>query len=201
MERRGIIVGLGVVVWLLAGVAWAGPSFSERLVQAAKARTKHQVVYDGRYFRLSYPGGDVPKGLGVCTDVVVRSYRALGVDLQKLVHEDMRANFSSYPNHWGLERPDRNIDHRRVPNLRVFFARHGESLGKSKRASAYKPGDLVTWNVAAGGWLPHIGVVIDERSPDGKRPLIVHNIGEGPVAEDVLFNYDLTGHYRFKPKP
>ncbi len=184
-----------------AGSAQAEASFYDRLVKAANERTKHHVVYDPAYTRLAYPGGDVPKDRGVCTDVVIRSYRALGIDLQKLVHEDMRGNFSLYPKHWGLKGPDKNIDHRRVPNLQTFFKRHGKSLSKSRRAEDYRPGDLVTWNVASGGWLPHIGVVVDARSADGKRPLIVHNIGAGPVAEDILFAFEMTGHYRFEPKP
>ncbi len=184
-----------------AGSAQAEASFYDRLVKSANERTKHHVVYDPAYTRLAYPGGDVPKDRGVCTDVVIRSYRALGIDLQKLVHEDMRGNFSLYPKHWGLKGPDKNIDHRRVPNLQTFFKRHGKSLSKSRRAEDYRPGDLVTWNVASGGWLPHIGVVVDARSADGKRPLIVHNIGAGPVAEDILFAFEMTGHYRFEPKP
>ena len=188
-------------VLLAVGSAQAEASFSDRLVKAAKERTKHHVVYDPAYVRLAYPGGDVPKDRGVCTDVVIRSYRTLGIDLQKLVHEDMRRHFSLYPEHWGLKGPDKNIDHRRVPNLQTFFKRHGKSLSKSKRAEDYLPGDLVTWNVASGRWLPHIGVVVDTRSTDGKRPLIVHNIGAGPVAEDILFAFEMTGHYRFEPKP
>ncbi|MEC9464555.1 MAG: DUF1287 domain-containing protein [Myxococcota bacterium] len=198
---KSFVVLVGLWVWLSAGLVSAKSTFAERLVEAAVERTQHAVVYDGTYVKLSYPGGDVPKDRGVCTDVVIRSYRVLGIDLQKLVHEDMRRAFGEYPNHWGLKKPDKNIDHRRVPNLRAFFRRHGQSLGKSKQAADFKPGDLVTWNVASGGWLPHIGVVIDKWSVDGNRPLIVHNIGAGPVIEDVLFAYDLTGHYRFEPKP
>ena len=174
--------------------------FSARLVTAAHERTRHHVVYDPAYVRLKYPGGDVPKGTGVCSDVVIRSYRALGVDLQVLVHEDMRRHFAKYPKLWGLKQPDRNIDHRRVPNLRRFFERRGASLTVRRNPKAFKPGDLVTWNLKSRGSLPHIGVVSTRRSVDGKRPLIVHNIGAGTVFEDMLFDYPITGHYRFRPK-
>jgi hypothetical protein len=174
----------------------AGSSFTERLVNAALERTSHQVTYDGSYRRIDYPGGDVPDHIGVCTDVVIRSYRAVGVDLQQLVHEDMRGSFSEYPKIWGLERPDPNIDHRRVPNLQTFFRRHGTVLRASQDAADYEPGDLVTWMLPRN--LPHIGIVIDRRSRDGQRPLIVHNIGGGPKAEDMLFEYTITGHYRYE---
>ncbi len=145
---------------------------------------------------IGYPGGDVPPEIGVCTDVVIRAYRALGIDLQRRVHEDMRGAFDRYPQRWGLHRPDPNIDHRRVPNLRVFFRRHGMEFPVTDVASNYVAGDLVTWIV--GDSLPHIGIVVDRRSPDGKRPLVVHNIGAGPKLEDVLFAYPITGHYRYE---
>ena len=177
-----------------AGAQTTAP-FADRLVDAAIERTTHRVTYDGSYRRIDYPGGDVPDGIGVCTDVVIRSYRALGIDLQQLVHEDMRGNFSKYPPNWGLRGPDTNIDHRRVPNLRKFFERHGESLRVSREPGAYQPGDLVTWMLPRN--LPHIGIVINRRSADGERPLIVHNIGGGPQAEDMLFDYPITGHYRY----
>lgn len=174
-------------------------TFSDKLVAAALERTEHKVRYDGRYMRIAYPNGDVPANIGVCTDVVIRSYRALGIDLQQLVHEDMRDNFALYPSKriWGLTRPDSNIDHRRVPNLQAFFSRHGESLAVSQQGSHYQPGDLVTWMLP--GNLPHIGIVVDKTSTDGQRPLIVHNIGAGPVLADMLFDYSITGHYRFMP--
>ncbi|RZF94239.1 DUF1287 domain-containing protein [Pseudoalteromonas sp. CO302Y] len=173
--------------------------FYSQLVQAAKERTNHSVIYDGSYKRIAYPNGDVPATIGVCTDVIIRSYRALGTDLQVLVHEDMRDNFTLYPSNriWGLTKPDSNIDHRRVPNLQHFFKRHGHSLNISEDASNYKGGDIVTWMLP--GNLPHIGIVTDELSRDKKRPLIVHNIGAGPVLEDMLFSYKITGHYRYKP--
>jgi uncharacterized protein YijF (DUF1287 family) len=171
----------------------------QRLVAAALSRTRHSVTYDGAYRRIPYPGGDVPGRVGVCTDVVIRAYRAgLGVDLQKRVHEDMRRAFARYPRNWGLARPDTNIDHRRVPNLRVFLTRHGRKLPVTRNATDYRPGDLVTWMV--NGKLPHIGIVTDRRAADGKRPLIVHNIGRGPKLEDMLFDYPITGHYRYFPR-
>jgi uncharacterized protein YijF (DUF1287 family) len=171
--------------------------FLKNLVAAAIERTRHVVRYDPAYVRISYPGGDVPADTGVCTDEIIRSYRRLGVDLQKEVHEDMVRNFGVYPRSWRwlLSRPDPNIDHRRVPNLMVFFARNGESLPLSGRADDYTPGDLVTWDL--GGGVPHIGVVVDQKSATSGRYMIVHNIGQGPRMEDVLFNWKITGHYRY----
>jgi len=174
-------------------------SFENKLVSAAIARTIHTVKYDGSYFSIAYPNGDVPNNIGVCTDVVIRAYRALGIDLQKRVHEDMKFNFSSYPSKqiWGLTRTDKNIDHRRVPNLQVFFSRNGEVLPISKQKQDYLPGDIVTWKLA--GNLPHIGIVVGGFASETTNPLIVHNIGSGPKKEDVLFEYIITGHYRYKP--
>ena len=171
--------------------------FLSRLVAAAEERTHHEVRYDPAYVRIPYPGGDVPADTGVCTDEVIRAYRAVGVDLQKEVHEDMVRNFRTYPNQsrWHLSTPDPNIDHRRVPNLMVFFSRNGESLTISNRASDYSPGDLVTWDL--GGGVPHIGIVVDQKSPHSGRYMIVHNIGQGPKMEDVLFHWKITGHYRY----
>lgn len=172
-------------------------TFAGKLVHAALDRTHQAVRYDPAYVRLAYPGGDVPAETGVCTDEVIRSYRTLGFDLQKLVHEDMRRNFSGYPGNWSLARPDTNIDHRRVPNLQTFFKRQGAALPVTRRAADYKPGDLITCTVA--GRLPHIALVVP--SPDGgERPWIVHNIGEGPQMEDRLFEFPLTGHYRWHPR-
>ncbi len=174
------------------------PTFQERFIAAAHERTQHSVAYDGRYLRLDYPGGDVPDTLGVCTDVIIRAYRAVGIDLQEAVHEDMREHFAAYPKIWGLSRPDPNIDHRRVPNLRTFFTRTGLSLPPSNDPDDYLPGDLVTWSI--NNTLPHIGIIVERRSRDRKRPLIVHNVGRGPKLEDVLFAYPVTGHYRFGPE-
>ena len=171
---------------------------AERLIAAAIERTGHSVTYDGSYRTLAYPGGDVPDDIGVCTDLVIRAYRSgLGTDLQKAVHEDMARDFAAYPNIWGLSRPDRNIDHRRVPNLEVFFGRHGQSLPISRNPDDYAPGDLVTWRLP--GNLPHIGIVTDRRSADGRHPLIAHNIGRGPQLEDMLFGYPISGHFRYLP--
>ena len=171
--------------------------FLKKLSAAAVERTNHAVRYDPAYVRIPYPGGDVPADTGVCTDEIIRSYRALGVDFQKEVHEDMEQNFSAYSNgrRWGLAHTDSNIDHRRVPSLMVFFSRKGESLPISSRAEDYSPGDLVTWDL--GGGVPHIGIVVDRTSPSTARYLVVHNIGRGPKMEDVLFSWKITGHYRY----
>ena len=171
-------------------------STSKSLSKHAMELTKHKVVYDGRYFSIAYPNGDVPKGIGVCTDVVVRAYRKLGIDLQKEVHEDMKANFSEYPKLWGLKSTDKNIDHRRVPNLMTFFKRKVAEKSISVKASDYLPGDIVCWNLSGG--LTHIGIVVDKKSTDGKRNLIVHNIGAGQVLVDCLFDFKIIGHYRYK---
>jgi uncharacterized protein YijF (DUF1287 family) len=171
-------------------------SFVSRLVSAALAQTGQRVVYDGSYRRLRYPGGDVPPEVGVCTDVVIRAYRAAGVDLQERVHEDMKRAFGAYPRLWGLARPDSNIDHRRVPNLQTFLRRRGADRRASSDPAVYEAGDLVTWMLP--GNLPHIGLVTNRRSEDGARPLIVHNIGNGPELEDMLFTYPITGHYRYR---
>ncbi|MEO1596872.1 MAG: DUF1287 domain-containing protein [Pseudomonadota bacterium] len=179
---------------LLSPSAAAGHTEND-LVAAALDRTKHSVRYDGSYRAIPYPNGDVPPDVGVCTDVLIRSYRAIGIDLQRLVHEDMRSDFDAYPRDWGLSRPDTNIDHRRVPNLRRFFERHGEALSVSDNPADYKPGDIVTWRLPGNN--PHIGIVTAEMSADGERPLIVHNIGLGPKKDDMLFLFEITGHYRY----
>lgn len=167
---------------------------SDALAYAALERTEHVVRYDGTYHAIDYPGGDVPSGIGVCTDVVIRALRALDVDLQQRVHEDMSEHFDAYPMLWGLSRPDANIDHRRVPNLETYFRRQGVSLSLSNDPQAFKPGDIVSWRLPNG--LPHIGVVGPNRVPGTERYRIVHNIGRGPAEEDVLFRYSLAGHFR-----
>ncbi|MGD9547880.1 MAG: DUF1287 domain-containing protein [Candidatus Krumholzibacteriia bacterium] len=195
------LVAVVLIAWGLirgAEVCRGQDDPASRLVAAAVERTAHQVRYDGSYRRLAYPGGDVPDSLGVCTDLVIRSYRALGVDLQRLVHEDMIRDFDAYPAQWGLDRPDHNIDHRRVPNLQAFFRRAGAERAATRDPADYLPGDLVTWMLP--GNLPHIGIVTDRRSPDGLRPLIVHNIGRGPRLEDCLISFTVTGHYRYLPE-
>ena len=171
-------------------------SFAERLSNAAISIIDDKVVYTPDYVSIKYPNGDVPAKTGVCTDVVIRAYRKLGIDLQKEVHEDMKANFSKYPKTWGLTKTDTNIDHRRVPNLEVFFERKGEKLKVTENASDYKTGELVTWMI--NGKLPHIGIVTHLKSEDGKRNLIVHNVGGGQVLQDCLFSYEIVGHYRFE---
>ena len=175
----------------------ARQEFLKKLVAAAEERPHHIVRYDPAYVRIPYPGGDVPGDTGVCTDEVIRSYRAVGIDLQKEVHEDMEKNFSAYPQprRWLLSHPDTNIDHRRVPNLMVFFSRKGESLAVTKNTADYLPGDIVTWDL--GGNVPHIGIVVNEESAESGRHMIVHNIGQGPKREDVLFAWKITGHYRY----
>jgi uncharacterized protein YijF (DUF1287 family) len=185
--------------WLLLAVlltSFQRDDFFDRLSDAAIALTHTEVVYDPSYFSIAYPNGDVPVGKGVCTDVIIRAYRTLGIDLQKEVHEDMSAHFSLYPKKWGLKTTDRNIDHRRVPNLMTFFARHGKVLSLSGNPVDYKPGDIVCWNL--GGATTHIGIVVNRKSGDGKRNLIVHNIGGGQELADCLFSFKIIGHYRYK---
>jgi len=193
--RRNIFI-----VLIFVSCFASGATFETDFVSAAHERTKKSIKYDGRYISIPYPGGDVPENLGVCTDVVVRSYRRLGADLQVLVHEDMRSHFSSYPSKriWGLNKPDKNIDHRRVPNLQTFFKRNGRELAVSDSANDYKPGDIVTWMLP--GNLPHIGIVTDSIHSESGNPMIVHNIGRGPELEDMLFKFKITGHYKYVPK-
>jgi uncharacterized protein YijF (DUF1287 family) len=175
----------------------ADTPFLERLSEAAIERTNHTVRYDPTYFRIPYPGGDVPAEVGVCTDEVIRPYRKVGVDLQKEVHEDMARNFPVYPNKWGLSQPDTNIDHRRVPNLMTFFSRKGRSLPVTRNARDYRPGHVVMWDLGDG--LTHTGLVVGVPSEaDPARLQIVHNIGAGPKMEDVLFAWKITGHYLYE---
>ena len=169
--------------------------FSTRLADAAVELTTRDVTYDPGYYSIPYPNGDLPPDRGVCTDVVIRAYRKVGIDLQKEVHEDMLENFDKYPNLWGLSRPDTNIDHRRVPNLLKFFTSNGSAKPVSLRAEDYAPGEVVFWNL--GGGIKHVGIVSGKRSADGRRFLIVHNIGGGQVLEDCLFRYEITGHYLY----
>ena len=167
--------------------------FIRRLVAAAIERTHHSVRYVSDYVSIPYPGGDVPQDTGVCTDEIVRSYRAVGVDLQKEVHEDMVRFFDLYPHKW-QRHPDTNIDHRRVPNLMVFFSRKGEKLPITVQAQDYAPGDIVAWDL--GGSITHIGIVVDRKGSSGSY-MVVHNIGRGPQMEDVLFDWKVIGHYRY----
>ncbi|KQK27185.1 hypothetical protein AR438_02975 [Chryseobacterium aquaticum] len=173
----------------------AQSQFAQKLSDAALSLTRDKVTYDPAYYSIKYPNGDVAANKGVCTDVVIRAYRKLGIDLQKEVHEDMKKNFSKYPKKFGLKKTDTNIDHRRVPNLMVFFSRFGKSKSTETNASLYLPGDIVTWLLP--GNLTHIGIVVNRKSADGKRYLIVHNIGGGQVIEDCLFKFTITGHYQY----
>jgi len=173
-------------------------TFQERLSNAALSIIDPNVEYDPSYTGIKYPNGDVPKNKGVCTDVVIRAYRKLGIDLQQEVHEDMKANFYKYPNlvKWGLKSTDTNIDHRRVPNLEIFFSRKGKQFAVSQNPADYKTGELVTWMI--NNKLPHIGIITNKKSADGKRLLIVHNVGGGQVLEDCLFSYKIVGHYSYE---
>lgn len=183
---------LAVLLLALPALADPGP----KLVEAARGQVGVTLTYDPAYVTLKYPGGDVPRDRGVCTDVIVRAFRdGLSKDLQQLLHEDMKGSFSAYPKQWGLSKPDKNIDHRRVLNLQAFFKRKGCSLAVTKDPADFKPGDLVTCTVPPN--LPHIMIVSDRKADDG-TPLVFHNIGSGAREESVLFTYPHTGHYRWK---
>lgn len=194
---RPIFFRVILIIWVGIFCHSVSADRTNELVTAALQSTQEKIIYNGAYFRIDYPNGDIPAKYGVCTDVIIRSYRKLGIDLQRLIHEDMRDNFAFYPAKriWNQTRTDRNIDHRRVPNMQTYFSRHGQSLPVTRSGKDYQPGDLVTWMLP--GNLPHIGVVVNRYSDDGERPLIVHNIGAGPQLEDVLFNYPITGRYRY----
>ena len=192
----GCAVGLAGPALAAGSAETAAPAHALKLVRAARAQIGVTTRYDGAYRRIRYPMGDVPAQAGVCTDVVVRAWRAQGVDLQQLVHEDMRRAWSAYPKLWGLKRPDTNIDHRRVPNLAVFFRRRGQSLPASRQPGDYQPGDMVTWMLP--GNLPHIGIISDRKSASG-TPLVIHNVGAGTQEEDALLRWPVTGHYRYRP--
>jgi len=181
-----------ILILVTAFYCQAQDTFSKRLSDAAIELTTHQVRYDPSYFSIAYPNGDVPADRGVCTDVIIRAYRELGIDLQREVHEDMVKNFSLYPKFWGLSKTDKNIDHRRVPNLMAYFSRHGVVKKKSSNPDDYEAGDIVAWDL--GGGTTHIGILIDQKSNDGKRPLVVHNIGNGQEISDCLFDFRIIGH-------
>ena len=187
------------VIWIIfifqSTICFGQIKFFTTLADSAATLALDHVVYDPSYFSIPYPNGDVPKEKGVCTDVIIRAYRKLGIDLQKEVHLDMRSNFNLYPKIWGLKTTDRNIDHRRVPNLMKFFERHHAKKIISTNGSDYLPGDIVCWNL--GGAITHIGIVLNKKSKYGNRYLMVHNIGSGQVIEDCLFNYKIIGHYRY----
>jgi hypothetical protein len=175
------------------GSASAHVEFTRRLVAAALERTHHSVRYISDYVRIPYPAGDVPADTGVCTDEIIRIYRAVGIDLQKVVHEDIARNFDLYPHKWQRQ-PDSNIDHRRVPNLMVFFARNGTKVPITGRSQDYSPGDIVAWDLGSG--ITHIGMVVDRKGSSGSY-MVVHNIGRGPQMEDALFDWKIIGHYQY----
>ena len=173
------------------------PAHVRTIIDTSRERISLNETYDPSYYTIPYPGGDVANDRGVCTDVVIRAYRHLGIDFQKLIHEDMRRDFSAYPRLWGNKSTDRNIDHRRVPNIETFLTRNGASLPISDRVADYRAGDLVTWRLTGG--LPHIGIVSDRKAPRSDRPLILHNIGAGTAEDDILFTYPIVGHFRYFP--
>jgi uncharacterized protein YijF (DUF1287 family) len=193
------VVTLTTLLILACQVSSAEPiALGQRIATAARQQIGVTKEYDPAYVSIAYPGGDVPMRTGVCCDVVVRAIRKVGIDLQKEVHEDMRKNFSAYPQKWGLTKPDANIDHRRVPNLMRYFERHHIILGeKLKMKETYHAGDIVAWELGNG--LLHIGIVSDKSSAG--TPLIIHNIGRGAQEEDILFKYNVIGHYRIKQPP
>ena len=193
MKKSLLIIFLLIFV---LSTSFGQTNFYNRLADSAITLTRQTVIYDPGYFSLDYPNGDVPSDKGVCTDVVIRAYRKLGIDLQKEVHEDMRQNFDKYPKNWDSINTDKNIDHRRVPNLMTFFTRHGTVLENSTIPEDYSAGDIVCWNL--GGSVTHIGIVVKEKSTDGSRNLVVHNIGSGQVMEDCLFDFKIIGHYRYQ---
>lgn len=186
---------IGICLICLGINSSSADTLQEKLVSAAFERTKDHVVYDPAYVSIAYPNGDVPLNTGVCTDVIIRAYRKIGLDFQKLIHEDMRENFSKYPKIWGLKKPDRNIDHRRVPNIQTFLKRQQANLTITKNLQNYQAGDLITWVLP--GNLPHIGIVSDKFDQISKNPLIIHNLGNGVEIEDFLFSFPITGHYRY----
>jgi len=194
--KRAIFIIIGL---LAINSTFGQNDFFIQLADSALTLTKQQVIYDPSYFQISYPNGDVPADKGVCADVIIRAYRKMGIDLQKEVHEDMKANFAKYPKKWGLSQPDKNIDHRRVPNLMVFFSRFGTVKKISQTPSDYQPGDIVCWDLNGRG-LTHIGIVSRKKSVDGERNLIIHNIGGGQVLADCLFSFKIIGHYAYEKK-
>ena len=190
---RAIFVAI-ILVLAASHHARAEPARALDLVAAARAQVGVTLFYDPSYQQIAYPMGDVPMVRGVCSDVVIRAFRTVGIDLQQELHRDMKRHFAAYPKNWGLAKPDSNIDHRRVPNLATWFKRQGYDLPVSQDARAYHPGDIVAW--VLGGGQAHIGIVSDRRSEDGARPLVIHNIGWGAREDDALFEYRITGHFR-----
>lgn len=192
--RTRLVFFLSIV--FLSFCSKAQEDFHTVLADSALTLTQEKISYDPAYFSIPYPNGDIPKGKGVCTDVVIRAYRKLGIDLQEEVHKDMKAHFVLYPKIWGLKTTDRNIDHRRVPNLMKFFERHGEVKPITQKAENYAPGGIVCWNL--GGGITHIGIVSRKKVSHAERHYIIHNIGAGQVLEDILFQFKIIGHYQYK---
>ncbi len=214
-NRSELVVLLGIIVFVSAWSAGCSTSVLSRalpdekpaisnepsppirkILQQAREQMNTTRSYTDDYLVIQYPNGDVPVDTGACTDVIVRSFRSAGVDLQKEVHEDMAANFSKYPKKWGLTKTDTNIDHRRVPNLQTFFTRKGKSLPITADSGNYRPGDVVSWDLNGKG-LTHIGLVSDLWDSNTRRYLIIHNIGYGANADDCLFEWKITGHFRY----
>lgn len=190
----------GLLIFLLftqshTSVYQSSDDFFLRLADSAYTLTKVDVMYDPQYFSIKYPNGDVPANKGVCTDVVIRAYRKIGIDLQKEVHEDMKKHFHLYPKIWGLKKTDTNIDHRRVPNMMKFFERKGHLLPITLNAHDYKPGEIVCWSL--GGGTTHIGIVSRKKVKNTNRYQVIHNIGGGQVLEDCLFHFKIIGHYKY----
>ena len=202
-SRQSLFSFLFIALCLFHQTCLAGlPAVNhKKLVADARSQIWVTVFYDSAYRKIAYPGGDVPAYKGVCADVVVRALRGQGLDLQKLIHEDMQKNFSAYPKKWGLRAPDSNIDHRRVPNIATFLRRSGKAIAITQDKADYQPGDIVTWNLKGLGWnlrerdASHIGIVSDKKSMDGV-PLVIHNIGWGTRENDSLFKFRITGHFR-----
>lgn len=192
--KSKLVIFISVI--LISQFCFGQTNFYNRFADSAFTLTKQFVIYDKTYFQIGYPNGDVPSNKGVCTDVVIRAYRKMGIDLQKEVHVDMTSNFNLYPKKWGSYKPDKNIDHRRVPNLMTFFKRFGSEKSISNVPKDYQPGDIVCWDLGHG--LTHIGIVSNRKSYDGQRYQIIHNIGSGQVLEDCLFDYKIIGHYTYK---
>ncbi|MGZ3306383.1 MAG: DUF1287 domain-containing protein [Asticcacaulis sp.] len=195
MKRRDFLMAAPVLALAGCGKTRIVPTqgVTAQFISAARSQTRHFVLYDSKYTKIPYPNGDVALGKGVCADVIIRAYRAIGIDLQRLVHEDMIAHFDLYPKRWGLKAPDPNIDHRRVPNLMVFFSRFGQSLPVTQDPAAWKPGDMIT-NLPAGG--THIAIVSDRMTASG-RPMVIQNAGWGVQENDDLLRYPILGHYRY----
>ncbi|HYM60248.1 MAG TPA: DUF1287 domain-containing protein [Thermoanaerobaculia bacterium] len=196
MIAKYVSVSLALLATLTAS-AQTNAQKNATVIRAARAQVGVTHGYDNRYHQIAYPGGDVPVTTGVCADVIVRAFRAAGLDLQVMVHDDMRKHFSAYPRKWRLTAPDANIDHRRVPNLEVFLRRSGKAVSVTKNGPDYLPGDIVVWRLLGG--LPHIGLVSDRRATP-QRYLVIHNVGAGTREEDVLFAYEITGHFRWFSK-